>query len=168
MGFPCLPELAGLTEASHYVDELLNFVPDRNRPYVGANAFAHKGGMHVAGVNVDPATFEHIDPAAVGNTREVLISELSGRGTILQRAETTGVDLDAPTAARVLERVKALEHRGFHFEAADGSFDLLIRRETGDYVPLFELRAWRVLVEKRAGGKVETEATIKIKVGDQE
>jgi 2-isopropylmalate synthase len=162
MGHECLPELSGLTEASHYLDELLNFVPDPNRPYVGANAFAHKGGMHVAGVAVDPATFEHIDPAAVGNAREVLISELSGKGTVLQRAEATGVDLDPGTAARVVERVKQLEHEGFHFEAADGSFDLLIRRETGEYAPLFRLESWRVIAEKREDGRVQTEATIKI------
>jgi len=162
MGHECLPDLAGLTEASHYLDELLNFVPDPNRPYVGANAFAHKGGMHVAGVAADPATFEHIDPAAVGNAREVLISELSGKGTVLQRAEATGVELDPGTAARVVERVKQLEHEGFHFEAADGSFDLLIRRETGDYAPLFRLESWRVIAEKREDGRVQTEATIKI------
>jgi 2-isopropylmalate synthase len=162
MGHDCLPDLTGLTEASHYLDELLNFVPDPNRPYVGANAFAHKGGMHVAGVAADPATFEHIDPAAVGNAREVLISELSGKGTVLQRAEATGVELDPGTAARVVERVKQLEHEGFHFEAADGSFDLLIRRETGDYAPLFRLESWRVIAEKREDGRVQTEATIKI------
>jgi 2-isopropylmalate synthase len=118
--------------------------------------------MHVAGVNADPATFEHIDPAAVGNTREVLISELSGKGTVLSRAQQTGADLDAAGAARVAERVKALEHRGFAFEAADGSFDLLIRRETGEYEPLFRLESWRVIAEKREDGSVQTEATIKI------
>ena len=90
MGHECLPSLTGLTEAAHFLDELLNFVPDPDQPYVGKNAFAHKGGLHVAGVNADPATFEHIDPAAVGNSREVLISELSGRGTVLSRAEQTG------------------------------------------------------------------------------
>ena len=162
MGHECLPDLTGLTEASHFLDELLNFVPDPNRPYVGQNAFAHKGGMHVAGVAADPATFEHVDPAAVGNAREVLISELSGKGTVLQRAEATGVELDASTAARVVERVKQLEHDGFHFEAADGSFDLLIRRETGEYQPLFRLESWRVIAEKREDGRVQTEATIKI------
>jgi len=162
MGYACLPELSGLTEASHYLDELLNFVPDPNRPYVGANAFAHKGGMHVAGVAADPATFEHVEPAAVGNAREVLISELSGKGTVLARAEVTGVELESATAARVVERVKQLEHEGFHFEAADGSFDLLIRRETGDYEPLFRLESWRVIAEKREDGRVQTEATIKI------
>jgi 2-isopropylmalate synthase len=162
MGHECLPDLTGLTEASHFMDELLNFVPDPNAPYVGTNAFAHKGGMHVAGVNADPATFEHIDPAAVGNAREVLISELSGKGTVLQRAEATGAELDAAAAARVVERVKQLEHEGYHFEAADGSFDLLIRRETGEYQPLFRLEAWRVIAEKREDGRVQTEATLKI------
>jgi 2-isopropylmalate synthase len=164
MGCHCLPEesLRGLTEASHFLAELLNFTPDPNQAYVGANAFAHKGGMHVAGVAADPATFEHIDPAAVGNRRELLISELSGKGTVLQRAQQTGVELAADAAARVVERVKALEHRGYHFEAADGTFDLLIRRETGDYEPLFRLESWRVIAEKREDGRVQTEATIKI------
>ena len=146
--------LSGLTEASHYLDELLNFAPDPNQPYVGKNAFAHKGGMHVAGVAADPATFEHIDPAAVGNSRDLLISELSGKGTVLQRAEAAGIELDEAAAARVVERVKELEHRGYQFEAADGSFDLLIRRETGDYEPLFRLESWRVIAEKRDDGQV--------------
>lgn len=164
LGHECIPpeRLSGLTEAAHYADELLNLLPDPDQPYVGKNAFAHKGGMHVAGVNADPATFEHIDPAAVGNTREVLISELSGKGTVLARAEQTGMDLDDGAAARVVERVKELEHRGYQFEAADGSFDLLIRRETGDYEPLFRLESWRVIAEKREDGRVVTEATIKI------
>src|SRR4051794_7893806 len=168
LGIDCLPSLSGLTEASHLLDELLNLVPDPDRAYVGKNAFAHKGGMHVAGVNADPATFEHIDPALVGNTRDVLISELSGKGTVLARAQATGADLDDRGATRVAERVKQLEHRGFAFEAADGSFDLLIRRETGDYEPLFRLESWRVIAEKREDGSVQTEATIKIWVdGDR-
>jgi 2-isopropylmalate synthase len=159
LGHDCLPALEGLTEASHLVAELLNVTPDPNAPYVGKNAFAHKGGMHVAGVAADPATFEHIEPAAVGNAREVLVSELSGKGTLVSRA---GGALDEAAAARVVERVKALEHRGFQFEAADGSLDLLIRRETGEYAPLFRLESWRVIAEKREDGRVMTEATIKI------
>jgi 2-isopropylmalate synthase len=159
LGHDCLPTLEGWTEAAHYLDELLNLMPDPNQPYVGKNAFAHKGGMHVAGVNADPATFEHIDPTAVGNSREVLVSELSGKGTVIAHA---GGALDDATATRVVERVKELEHRGFQFEAADGSFDLLIRRETGDYEPLFRLESWRVISEKREDGLVQTEATIKI------
>jgi 2-isopropylmalate synthase len=164
LGHDCLPTLEGLTEAAHYLDELLNLTPDPNQPYVGKNAFAHKGGMHVAGVNADPATFEHIDPAAVGNSREVLISELSGKGTVIAHA---GGALDDATATRVVERVKELEHRGFQFEAADGSFDLLIRRESGEYEPLFRLESWRVIAEKREDGRVQTEATIKIWVDGQ-
>jgi 2-isopropylmalate synthase len=162
LGHECLPSLTGLTEASHLLDELLNFPPEPNRPYVGANAFAHKGGLHVAAVNTDPATFEHVDPEVVGNTREILISELSGKGTVLSRSLKIGADLDDAGAARVAERVKQLEHAGYHFEAADGSFDLLIRRETGEYEPLFRLESWRVIAEKHEDGHVSTEATIKI------
>jgi 2-isopropylmalate synthase len=149
--------LLRLTETAHLVDELCNVTPDPNQPYVGANAFAHKGGMHVAGVNRDARTFEHIDPAEVGANRRVLVSELSGKGTVQARA-----GVDGHTAARVIERVKELEHRGYQFEAADGSFDLLVRRETGEYEPLFRLESWRAIVEKREDGRVETEATIKI------
>ena len=164
MGHDCVPpdRLARLTETAHLLDEICNIAPNPNQPYVGRNAFAHKGGMHVAGVNADPRTFEHIQPEAVGNDREVLISELSGKGTVHTRAEQTGVELDEDGAARVVERVKALEHAGYQFEAADGSFDLLIRRETGEYEPLFRLESWRVIAEKREDGRVQTEATIKI------
>jgi 2-isopropylmalate synthase len=164
MGHQCVPEdrLVRLTETAHFLDELLNVNPDPNQPYVGRNAFAHKGGMHVAGVNQDPRTFEHVDPEAVGNDRAILISELSGKGTVHTRAEQTGLELEEDSAARVVERVKALEHAGYQFEAADGSFDLLIRKETGDYEPLFRLESWRVIVEKREDGRVQTEATIKI------
>jgi 2-isopropylmalate synthase len=159
LGFDCIePERLGrLTEVSHLIDELCNISPNPNHPYVGANAFAHKGGMHVAGVSRDARTFEHVDPALVGADSRVLVSELSGKGTVQARAE-----VDDATAARVVERVKDLEHRGYHLEAADGSFDLLIRKETGEYEPLFRLEAWRVIVEKREDGKVGTEATIKI------
>ena len=155
--------LARLTETAHLVDELLNRAPNPAQPYVGKHAFAHKAGLHAAGVRPTPDTFEHIDPAVVGNNRDVLISELAGKGTIEEkaarwRAARTGGDF----AQRVLERVKELEHEGFQFEAADGSFELLMRKEAGDYEPLFRLESWRVIVEKRADGKVETEAIVKI------
>ena len=164
LGYECLTseQLAALTPAAHFLDELLNFTPDPDQPYVGRNAFAHKGGMHVAGIAADPATFEHVDPAVVGNRREVLISELSGKGTVHARAREAGIEIDDPAATRVVERVKDLEHRGYHYEAAGGSFELLLRRETGEYEPLFRLESWRAIVEKRADGRVETEATIKI------
>ena len=169
LGYECVPgELLGrLTEVAHLVDELCNVAPNPNQPYVGANAFAHKGGMHVAGVARDARTFEHVEPAQVGADRRLLVSELSGKGTVRARATETGLELDDAGAARVVERVKELEHRGYHLEAADGSFDLLIRRETGDYAPLFRLESWRVIVEKREQGGVETEATIKIWVNGE-
>jgi 2-isopropylmalate synthase len=164
MGYECIePEqLARLTEVAHLVDELSNVTPNPNQPYVGRNAFAHKGGMHVAGIQRDSRTFEHVDPAAVGNDRALLVSELSGKGTVHARAEQAGLALDDDGAKTVVERLKELEHRGYQFEAADGSFDLLIRKATGDYEPLFRLEAFRVITEKREDGKVQTEATIKI------
>jgi 2-isopropylmalate synthase len=164
LGHHCLSDeqLRSLAPTAHFLDELLNFTPDPDQPYVGRNAFAHKGGMHVAGVTADPSTFEHIDPDVVGNHRDVLISELSGKGTVHARAREAGIELDDTAASRVIERVKALEHRGYHYEAAAGSFELLLRKETGDYEPLFRLESWRAIVEKRADGRVETEATIKI------
>ncbi len=164
LGYDCVaPEqMVRLTETAHLVDEICNVSPSPTQPYVGKSAFAHKGGMHVAGIMQDARTFEHMDPAAVGNDRSLLISELSGKGTVQARAEQRGVALDEAAATRVVDRVKELEHRGFQFEAADGSFDLLIRRETGDYEPLFRLESWRVIVEKREDGKLMTEATIKI------
>jgi 2-isopropylmalate synthase len=164
LGYELLaPErLARLTETAHLVDELLNRAPNPAQPYVGKHAFAHKAGLHAAGVRADAQTFEHIDPAVVGNDRDVLVSELSGRGTVIEKAHEAGIELDDDAARRTVERVKSLEHRGFQFEAADGSFELLMRRESGDYLPLFQLESWRVTVEQRADGKVETEATIKI------
>jgi 2-isopropylmalate synthase len=164
LGHECLTDsqLGSLTQTANYIAELLNFTPDPDAPYVGRNAFAHKGGMHVAGVSADPATFEHIEPEVVGNQREMLISELSGKGTVQSRARDAGIELDEGVAAQVVERVKELEHRGYHYEAADGSFELLLRKETGEYEPLFSLESWRIIVEKRADGRVATEATIKI------
>jgi 2-isopropylmalate synthase len=159
--------LARLTATAHFIDELLNRSPDPAQPYVGKHAFAHKAGLHAAGVKADAQTFEHVDPKLVGNDRDVLISELSGRGTIVEKAREAGIGADDELAQRIVERVKALEHEGFQFEAADGSFELLMRKEAGGYEPLFRLESWRVLVEKRADGKVETEATIKIWVGGE-
>ncbi len=164
LGHDCVtPEqLNALTTSSHFFDELLNLTPNPDQPYVGRNAFAHKGGMHVAGVAADPSTFEHIEPDTVGNDRAVLVSELSGKGTIHARAAEAGLTLDDGAAARLIERVKEREHEGYHYEAADGSFELLLRKESGDYTPLFTLESWRVLAEKRADGRVDTEATIKL------
>jgi 2-isopropylmalate synthase len=160
-------QLTTLTKTAHLVDELCNLTPDRNQPYVGRNAFAHKGGMHVAGIRSDPRTFEHIDPEVVGNHRELLVSELSGKGTVVARAEQAGIELDAESAVRAVDRLKELEHRGYHFEAADASFELFLRKESGAHTPLFRLESFRVITEKREDGRVQTEATIKIWAGGE-
>ena len=156
--------LARLTETAHLVDEICNVAPHPNQPYVGRNAFAHKGGMHVAGVMQGRSrTFEHVDPATVGNDR---VRARVGAVRAGHRPGARRAGRDRPRRARrrqrAVERLKALEHRGFQFEAADGSFDLLIRKESGDYEPLFRLESFRVIVEKREDGRVQTEATIKI------
>ena len=160
-------QLSSLTQTAHYVNEVCNVTPDPDQPYVGRNAFAHKAGMHAAGASADVRTYEHMEPELVGNQRDVLVSELSGKGTILSRAERAGIDVDAETAQRTLERLKEREHRGYHYEAADASFELLLRREAGNYEPLFRLESFRVLTEKREDGRVQTEATIKIWVDDE-
>ncbi|HEX6390323.1 MAG TPA: citramalate synthase [Solirubrobacteraceae bacterium] len=169
MGIELLPveRLARLTETAHYVDELLNRASNPQQPFVGRNAFAHKGGMHVQGMRADATAYEALDPALVGNGRKLVVSELAGRHTATEHAEAAGLQLDAGAARRVIDRVKQLEHEGFQFEAADGSFELLLRKETGDYEPLFRLESWRCIVEQRADGKVETEATIKIWVNGE-
>jgi 2-isopropylmalate synthase len=164
MGHEALPagRLSKLTETAHFMDELLNRAPDPRQPYVGKNAFAHKGGLHVAGVRADASTFEHVEPERVGNRREMLVSELAGRAAASEKATEAGVELSDAAAVRLIERVKELEHGGYQFEAADGSFELLLRKEAGVFEPLFRLESWRVIVEQRADGKVDTEATIKI------
>jgi len=166
MGFEVVAseQLATLSQSSHYLDELCNMAPDAGRPYVGRDAFAHKAGMHAAGVEADARTFEHLDPAAVGNRREILASELSGKATIRSQAARAGLQLDEEAAAQAVETLKRREHRGYHYEAAPASFELLLRREAGSYQPLFALESFRVVVEKRADGRVETEATIKVNV----
>jgi 2-isopropylmalate synthase len=157
-------QLASLTPTAHYLDEVCNMASDPDRAYVGRNAFAHKAGLHAAGIEADPSTFEHLDPATVGNERDILASELSGKATIRSQAERAGLELDDPAATRAVERLKEREHRGYHYEAAPASFELLLRREAGSYKPLFKLESFRVVTEKRAGGEVETEATIKVEV----
>lgn len=165
MGFATLPEgrMGELTALSHFVAETANLQPDNWAPYVGRNAFAHKGGMHVAGMLADERTFEHISPELVGNERHVLVSELSGKGTIIAKGRELGLEIeDGPEVPRILARLKDLEHEGYHFEVADASFELLIERELGAFTPLFQLESFRVVVAKRADGRVETEATVKL------
>ncbi len=157
--------LERLTEASHYVSELMNLTPDAHRPYVGQSAFAHKGGLHVDGIARDPATYEHVAPQRVGNTRRTPVGELSGKNSILAKAEELG--LEAGDVAAVLSAIKQREYEGYHYEAADASLALLIGRTTGEARPLFELETFRIISEKRADGQTNTEATIKLLVKGQ-
>jgi 2-isopropylmalate synthase len=166
MGFDVVPaeNLETLTETVHLIDELCNLAPNPNAPYVGRNAFAHKGGIHVAGVEAEARSYEHVDPTAVGNERAILPSELSGKATIRDQARAYGIEIDDEGASRAIEKLKEREHRGFHYEAAPASFELLLRNEAGAYKPLFELESYRVVTQRRAGGEVETEATVKVHV----
>jgi 2-isopropylmalate synthase len=166
MGFEVVTaeQLASLTTTAHYLDEICNLSSDPDRPYVGRNAFAHKAGMHAAGVAADASTFEHLDPATVGNERDIVASELAGKATVRSQAEHAGIELDDEAATRAMQSLKEREHRGYHYEAAPASFELLLRREAGTYKPLFKLESFRVVVEKHADGEVTTEATIKVEV----
>jgi 2-isopropylmalate synthase len=157
--------LVRLTEVSRYVYETanMNFRPDQ--PFVGASAFAHKGGMHAQGVARNTASYEHIDPARVGNERRILVSELAGRATILGKAGRHLRGADPAAVAAVLGRVQDLEHEGYEFEAAEASFDLLVRKAAGTYRPKFRRLAYRVNIETEAQDRTVTEATVKVEVG---
>lgn len=158
-------QLRKLTEVSNYVSELMNLTPDGHRPFVGQSAFAHKGGLHVDGISKDPRTYEHVEPESVGNTRRTPVGELSGKNSILAKAEELGIEAGDVTA--VLMAMKQKEHEGYHYEAADASFALLIERTTGEARPLFELESFRIISEKRADGETTVEATIKLLVKGQ-
>ncbi len=166
-GRECLaPDGVGrLTELSRYVYELANMNFRPGQPFVGASAFAHKGGMHVHAVNKLAASYEHIDPAVVGNDRRVLVSELSGRSNIVAATTRMNIGQDDALMRRVLERVQDLENEGYQFEAAEASFDLLVRKCAGSHDPRFERLHYRVNVETREGGEPTTEASIKLRVG---
>jgi 2-isopropylmalate synthase len=171
MGDDCISteQLRLLTEVSHFIAETANVSPDPHQPYVGASVFAHKGGVHASAAARLPEAYEHIDPAAVGNLARVVVSELAGRASLTMKAAELGIDLtgDPDTVTRVLDGIKALEHRGYSFEAADASLEVMLQKELGTYEPFFTLESFRCLMEKREDGKVMTEATIKIHVGGQ-
>jgi 2-isopropylmalate synthase len=171
-GYHCISaaQLKGLTEASHYVYELANMEPAKRQAFVGQSAFAHKGGLHVAAVQKNPTTYEHIDPALVGNTQRVLVSDLAGRSNILYKASKFGIDLesDTPAVTALLAELKELEARGFAFEGADASFELLMQKAlNGDRVRYFRLIGFRVIDEKRTEGEPSlSEATIMLEGPD--
>ncbi|MHB1340847.1 MAG: citramalate synthase [Coriobacteriia bacterium] len=168
MGQDCISDdqLRLLTEVSHFVAETANISPNPHQPYVGASAFAHKGGVHASAAARLPEAYEHIDPAAVGNLARVVVSELAGRASLVMKAKEMGIELavEDPAISAVLDGIKEKEYAGYTFEAADASLEIMLRKALGTYAPFFGLESFRCIMEKREDGRVMTEATIKVHV----
>jgi 2-isopropylmalate synthase len=160
-------QLAALAPIAHHIAEITNTTIDAHHPYVGSAAFAHKAGLHTSALRRRPDAYEHIDPATVGNTTSMVVSELMGRATVLARAKDKGWDLDAETAGRVVEQVKALEHQGYLFEAADASFELLVRRATGWRQTFFSVDSFRISAQRDEDGVDLVEAEVVVSVEDE-
>ena len=166
MGVRTLPEgrLVRLTSASHRIAEIVNMTPDPQAPYVGASAFAHKAGLHVSAITRRKDAYEHVDPEAVGNSTRFVVSEMAGRATLDLKAKEIGIDLDGPALTDVMDELKRLEHEGYHFEAADGSLELLMRRAAGWRQEYFSLESYRVIVSESNEVRHDTEAIVKLLV----
>ncbi|MEK7439474.1 MAG: citramalate synthase, partial [Chloroflexota bacterium] len=166
----CLPDgnLPMLYDVAHVVAEIANLAPDEHLAYIGKSAFAHKGGIHVAAMRRNVHSYQHIDPSLVGNQMRVVVSELSGRGNLLSKAEEYGLDVNGGgNVADVLNEIKALEAQGFSFEAAEASVALMMKRQQPDYKSPFELVDFSVNVEHRQGRGIFAEATVKVKVNEE-
>ncbi|MFB6614374.1 citramalate synthase [Streptomyces sp. NPDC085524] len=166
-GRKVLPEgaLAEMTRISHAIAEVVNLTPSTHQPYVGLSAFAHKAGLHASAIKVDPDLYQHIDPERVGNTMRMLVSDMAGRASIELKGKELGVDLNGDRAliSRVVERVKERELQGYTYEAADASFELLLRAEAeGRARKYFRIESWRAIVEDRPDGTHANEATVKL------
>lgn len=159
-------QLLSLTDVSNFIAAVANLNPDVHAPYVGRSAFAHKGGIHVSGVARYPDSYQHIDPAQVGNRMRVVVSELSGRGNVRMRARALGLPLN-DNEATLVQQIKERESQGFQFEAAEGSFEMLVRRAAPGYRPPFTLLDFTVWVEKRGESAVMSQATVKLQVGEE-
>jgi len=168
LGFYCIPEerLRELTSLSRFVSEVANLAPPPNQPFVGRNAFAHKGGVHVSAVMRDPATYEHISPERVGNRRRVLVSDLSGRSNIFYKSKELGLETigDVGKVSEIVRELKELEHEGYQFEVAEGSLELLLRRKLGEPAEHFSLKGFRVLIEKNENEPSRAEVSIRVLV----
>src|SRR6516162_7190886 len=153
-----------MSRIAHAISEVTNVTPDTHQPYVGLSAFAHKAGLHASAVKVDPMLYQHIDPALVGNDMRMLVSDMAGRASVELKGRELGYDLsgDKETIGRVTERVKDLEARGYTFEAADASFELLLRDELGQRREYFAVQSWRVIVERHPDGRMTSEATVRL------
>ncbi|MFC1708855.1 citramalate synthase [Candidatus Omnitrophota bacterium] len=170
MGVDCISneKIKQLTHTAHVISEVSNMKQMPNQPFVGASAFAHKGGVHIDAVLKNPASYEHITPECVGNHRRVLVSELAGKSPILIKARELELDLDkkSPQTKKILKLLQDLEHEGYQFEAADASFEVLVKKALKKYKKFFELEGFRVIIEKRKDHKVYSEAMIKLKVNN--
>ena len=168
LGFECLAEgrLERLTAVSHHVAEVLNRPLNPQAPYVGASAFAHKAGLHVSAIKRAKDAYEHVDPELVGNGTRFVVSEMAGRATIQIKAEELGLPLDGPAINQVIDDLKRLEHEGYHFEAADASLELLMRRAAGWHHDYFRVESMRVITDELPSGEFGTEATVKVWVGE--
>ena len=179
MGIETIGEdnLKNLTNVAHRVADLVNFAADPQQPYVGATAFAHKAGLHTSAIARRPDAYEHVDPTSVGNGTRFLVSDMAGRSTLALKAEALGIDIDGKVLGDITETLKKLEYEGYHFEAADASLELLMRNATGWEQDWFRLESFRVNLDHRSGSgvrawndkhvDVETEATVKMWVGDE-
>jgi 2-isopropylmalate synthase len=169
LGMPCLPEgrIERLTAVSHHVAEVLNRPLNPQAPYVGASAFAHKAGLHVSAIARAKDAYEHVDPELVGNGTRFVVSEMAGRATIQMKAAELGLPMDGPAVNQVIDDLKRLEHEGYHFEAADASLELLMRRAAGWQQDFFRVESMRVITDEMTSGDFTTEATVKVWVGDQ-
>jgi 2-isopropylmalate synthase len=156
-------QLAEMTRIAHAVSEVTNVTPSSQQPYVGLSAFTHKAGLHASAVKVDPNLYQHIDPARVGNDMRMLVSSMAGRASVELKGRELGYDLSGEKSKQVVDRVKDLEARGYTFEAADASFELLLREElSGERRRHFDVESWRVIVERRTDGVLISEATVKL------
>ncbi|AFY99285.1 citramalate synthase [Calothrix sp. PCC 6303] len=173
MGYHCIAEnqLAQLTETSRFVSEVVNLAPDDHAAFVGCSAFAHKGGMHVSAVEKNPLTYEHIQPQQIGNHRRIVISEQAGVSNVLAKARTFGIELEKenPATREILERLKELESQGYQFEAAEASFELLMREALGSRQQFFEIKGFQVHCELARGKETNNAlATVKIAVNGKD
>jgi 2-isopropylmalate synthase len=169
MGYRCVEDeqLLQLTKLSRYVDSLANQIPNDRQAFVGQSAFAHKGGIHVAAILKVEESYQHMDPTLVGNQKRALVSELSGRGNILYKAQELGLDTSRDEAKLVLQQIKELENQGYTFEGAGASVDMMLRRVTEGYEPPFKTIDFMVVTENREGRGLFTEATVKVRIGDE-
>src|SRR5690606_25014333 len=156
--------MSRLTAASHRIAEIVNITPDPQAPYVGSSAFAHKAGLHVSAIARRKDAYEHVDPEAIGNDTRFVVSEMAGRATLDLKAKELGLDLDGPVLNTIIDELKRLEHDGYHFEAADGSLELLMRRATGWVQPYFDVESFRVIVSEADEVRHDTEAIVKLLV----